>query len=266
MAFQEITRSGVTFYASDALSGVVHGFATRLGGVSRGKFDSLNLSDTRGDDPDCVRENLRRFRVAVGVPEQAHIYLPLQIHGTVVWRVDRDTDPAPVQADAVITDVPGLPIGVRHADCVPILIRDAGGRAVAAVHAGWRGTAAGVVSAAVAALGEQYGCVPSQLYAAVGPCICPDCFETDADVPEAILANLGPEAAPYLPKRGRKYHPDLRAVNALWLRRAGVPADHIDIGAVCTCCRPDQFWSHRRLGEERGCQASVIMLPEEGIK
>ncbi len=262
MALHEITRGGVTYYASDLLSGTPHGFATRLGGVSRGKFESLNLSDSRGDDPDCVAENLRLFCTAIGAEGAPRPRLPVQVHGKTVWRAERIDEPTP-EADAVITNVPGLPVGVRHADCVPILLWDPVSRAVAAVHAGWRGTAMGAVAAAVEALQSSYGCRPADIRAVIGPCICPACFETDADVPEAILAHLGDEAAPYLPRTGVKYHPDLRAVNTLWLRRAGVPADRIDGGSVCTCCRPDQFWSHRRLGENRGCQASVIMLRQE---
>ena len=147
------------------------------------------------------------------------------------------------------------------ADCTPILLHDPVRRAVAAVHAGWRGTALGIAARCLEAMARDFGTDPADVEAAIGPCIGPCCFETDADVPRAILASLGPEAEPLIRREGEKYYPDLKALNALWLRRTGVR--RIDCSCDCTRCRPDRFWSHRLTGTARGTMAAVILLREK---
>ena len=109
-------------------------------------------------------------------------------------------------------------------------------------------------------MAEDYGCDPADLRAAIGPAIGPCCFETDGDVPEALRRALGCEAEPFMAWNGRKWHIDLKAVNALWLQKAGV--QHIDICEDCTCCRTDLYWSHRKTGLQRGEQAALIALRE----
>ena len=133
-------------------------------------------------------------------------------------------------------------------------------RAAGAVHAGWRGCAAGILEKAAEAMARAYGTRPEKLLAAVGPCIGPCCFETDGDVPEAMRAALGREAEPYLSRRGAKWHVDLAGLNRQWLLRAGLLPEHIDLCGLCTACRRDLFWSHRKLGEARGAQAALIAL------
>ena len=107
---------------------------------------------------------------------------------------------------------------------------------------------------------ETYGCAPADIRAAVGPAIGQCCFETDGDVPEALRSALGREAEPFMTWNGRKWHIDLKAVNALWLQKVGV--QHIDICEDCTCCRTDLYWSHRKTGLQRGEQAALIALRE----
>ena len=105
------------------------------------------------------------------------------------------------------------------------------------------------------------GARPERILAAVGPCIGPCCFETDSDVPEAMRASaLGAEAEPYLERRGAKYHVDLAGLNRQWLLHAGVTPEHIDVCGLCTACRPDLFWSHRKMGNARGAQVAMICL------
>ena len=107
-------------------------------------------------------------------------------------------------------------------------------------------------------LQESFGCAPQNLYAAIGPCIGQCCFETDGDVPAAMQDALGQEAEAFLRKEGEKWHVDLAGLNELWLLRAGIPADHIDVSGLCTACRADLFWSHRKMGFARGLQAALI--------
>ena len=160
--------------------------------------------------------------------------------------------------DAIITDTPDIPLVVFSADCGIILLYDPVRRAVGAAHAGWRGAAAGIVYKTVRRMQETFGTDPRDLRAAIGAAIGPCCFETDADVPRALRDALGREAEPYITRRGQKWHVDLKGVNARWLEKAGVT--QIDVCPDCTACRPDLYWSHRRMGQARGAQIAMICL------
>lgn len=269
MSFLTHTSENVLWMSSSLLdgSGVRHGFSTRIGGVSPAPWDSLNLGVGRGDDMDRVRENYRRFCAALGVDEHRAV-LSKQVHEDNVRHVTaedcgkglfRNRDYTSV--DAMVTDTPGIPLVVFSADCGILLLHDPDAGCVGAVHAGWRGCAAGIVEKTVREMVRLLGARPERILAAVGPCIGKCCFETDGDVPEAMRASaLGPEAGPYLERRGPKYHVDLAGLNRQWLLHAGVAPEHIDICGLCTACRPDLFWSHRKMGEARGAQVAVICL------
>ena len=268
----EVTRQerhGVSFYAcSDpAWAGSAHGFSTRLGGISPAPWDSLNLGANRGDSPQRVAENFRRFCAAVGTDSHALIKNH-QVHGDLVRPVtradilDAPETPGQFNADGLITDQPGLCLTVYSADCTPVLFYDPVRRCIAAVHAGWRGTAIGIAARAAEAMIRDYGCKPEHILAAVGPCISACCFETHADVPDGLRAGLGSDADPYITPLpgGEKYKVDLKGANARWLELAGLDPAHISVCPACTACQPDTFWSHRRLGTERGSMAAMIQL------
>ena len=265
----EQTKNGVTFYSADGITaagGVAHGFSTRLGGVSEGMWASLNLGTSRGDDPDHVRENYRRFLAAIGGSEK-RFAMSNQVHGAVVRTIttaDVHTDPyekVGYKADGLMTDLPGVALRVSTADCIPILFYDPVRRCVAAVHAGWRGTAAGIAAAAVDRMKSVYGSRPGDILAAIGPGICPDCFETHEDVPNAMTAAMGTGVLRHIKiKENGKFAVDLKAINAMRLEQAGLEADHIAVSSLCTSCNPDKFWSHRKLGNDRGSMAAAIQL------
>ena len=268
MSFETHEQNGLVFLTSPLLAGVRHGFSTRKGGVSAPPWDSLNLGVGRGDDPAAVTENYRRFCAVLGVEDRRAV-LSKQVHETTVrlctaadagkgLRSQRD-----YAADALITNEPGLPLTVFSADCGVILLYDPVRQAIGAVHAGWRGCAGGILEKAVQAMSEAFRSDPRDLLAAIGPCIGPCCFETDSDVPEAMRAALGDGAEPYLTWKAPKYHVDLAGLNRQWLLRSGVAPDHIDVCGLCTACRPDLFWSHRRMGSARGAQVAMIALPTE---
>ena len=270
MSFQIHEQNGLVWLASSLLSEVPHGFSTRKGGVSPAPWDSLNLRPGCGDAPEHLEENYRRFCDAVGV-DACRAVLARQVHETTVRPCDagdagkglrRERD---YTADALVTDTPDLSLFVFSADCGIILLYDPVHRAVGGVHAGWRGCAGGILEKAVAEMTRRYGTDPADLLAALGPCIGPCCFETDGDVPEAMQAALGAAAEPYLERRGPKWHVDLAGLNRQWLLRAGLTPDHIDMCGLCTACRPDLFWSHRKMGEARGVQAALIALPREDL-
>ena len=259
----------VAFYAciDPAWAGVRHGFSTRLGGVSPAPWDSLNLGASRGDDPANVRLNINRFCSVIGTDDKA-LVKNHQVHSDIIRPVTRaDILPDPAQpgtfeADGLITDEPEVCLTIFSGDCIPILLYDPVRRCIAAAHAGWRGTAAGIAARAVETMVRDYGCQVGNILAAIGPGIGPCCFETHGDVPDGLHSGLGEDAAPFirpLSKPG-KFSVDLKGANARWLERTGLRPEHIAICPACTACNLDEFWSHRVQGNQRGSMAAMIQL------
>lgn len=270
MELYDQTLKGIPLQVSPQLSqlGIPHGFTTRQGGVSEGIYSSLNLAFGRGDDREKVEENYRRVCSALEV-DINKLVLTAQIHGDRIRTVTAEdwgkglSRPKDYETDGLITDVPGTTLAAFGADCLTALLYDPVHRAIGAVHAGWRGTASGILERAVEAMTGAYGTQPKDLLAALGPCISACCFETDQDVPNAMTAALGAAALPFITDKGEgKFLVDLKGLNALRLRRAGVGEEHIGISPDCTLCQPEKYWSHRHTKGERGSQASLISLPE----
>ncbi len=250
-----LTAEGIT---------VPHCFTTRYGGVSTGTKASMNLALGRGETEETVEKNLRILGNALGFdPEK--LVTTRQTHSDIV-RVVTDADCRGFfhrdypECDGLVTNTPGLTLLVFTADCTPLLFHDPVTGAVGAAHAGWKGTAKAIGKKAVAAMVENFGCKPENIRAAIGPNIAQCHFETDWDVPEALMAAYGEEAAAFIEKRGDKFFPDLKAINALGLRQAGV--SHIDISTDCTWCQNQRFWSHRFTKGDRGSQGAVITCRE----
>lgn len=269
MIVTESIHQGIPFLICDgfaAASGVAHGFSTRIGGVSEGIFESLNLGFCRGDDRERVLENYRRYCAAIGADYDG-LVLSNQVHGDVVRAVtlaDKGKgihQKGDYEADGLITDVPGLCLTIFGADCLPVLFYDPVRRVIAAVHAGWRGTANGIVDRAVEKMVDVYGSRPGDILAAIGPGISMCCFETDEDVPNALSGALGASALRHIEVRENgKFHVDLKGLNALRLEKMDLEPKHIAISDVCTMCQHERFWSHRYTGGERGSQAAMIEL------
>ena len=267
MAIISVTSGKMEYLAAEGIA-APHCFTTRRGGVSTGYLDSLNLGIHRGDEACNVAQNFRILAHAVGV-EPAQLVVTRQIHSDIVRQVDKADwgkhilDGASPECDALITNTPGTALVVFTADCTPILLHDPVTGAVGAVHAGWRGTAAGIAEKTVLAMVSAFGCRPGDIRAAIGPNISQCCFQTDGDVPEAMVAALGDEAKPFIRQSGQKYYVNLKEINARFLRRAGV--EKIEIAPHCTACQPELFWSHRITGGRRGSQGAVIVC-KEGAK
>ena len=269
MSFQTHTQNDLLWLTSPLLSGVTHAFSTRQGGVSVSPWDTLNLGLDLGDDPAAVRENHRRFFHAVGA-DVSRAVLSKQVHESTVRLctsadvgkgLDRDRD---YTADALITNEPDLPLTVFSADCSVILLYDPVQQAIGAVHAGWRGCAAGILEKTVRSMTQAFGSHPENLLAAIGPCIGQCCFETDHDVADAMITALGEKtASACMERRESKWQVDLAGLNHLWLLRAGLPPEHIDVCGLCTACHPEWFWSHRKMGSARGLQVAMITLSKE---
>ena len=243
---------------------VPHCFTTRYGGVSTGTQESLNLAYGRGDSMENVERNLTILAEELGFNPQKYV-LTRQTHSDIV-RAVTEADCSGLchkdypECDALVTNTPGVTLLVFTADCTPLLFHDPVTGAVGAAHAGWRGTAQAIGAKTVEAMVKQFGCDPANIRAAIGPNIARCHFETDGDVPEAMIAAYGEEAKAFIEKRGEKYYLDLKQINALSLRRAGVR--HIEISDACTYCESDRFWSHRVTGGERGSQGAVITCKE----
>ncbi|NLM83290.1 MAG: peptidoglycan editing factor PgeF [Clostridiales bacterium] len=263
MPFCEI-HCGDLVYLASSLIPAPHAFTTRHGGISRGIFATLNLGRTLGDDPEALKENYARVSRALGLGTDRFVFTR-QVHGdavrpcTAADMIAPDGD-VPYEADGLITNEINVPLVVSIADCVPILLCDPVRGAVGAVHAGWRGTVQDIAAKAVRRLVSEYGCRPEDIRAAIGPCISICCFETGGDVAQAVHALLGARAEEYILKRGDKYMVDLKGINARRLEDAGVLPENIDVSDLCTACRSDTFWSHRKTRGKRGGQAALIMM------
>lgn len=268
MEFQHNFVNGLDLLQAEGFTdeGAVHAFSTRQGGVSKGHLSSLNLGIGRGDELENVRENYRRWCSAIGADDQNMVFSK-QVHLDHVRvctsadsgkGLDRERD---YEADGLITDVPGLALVIFSADCIPILLYDPVRKVVGGCHAGWRGTAQGIAGKTVRRMQEVYGCDPADIRCAIGAGISRCCFETHADVPDAMRAVLGEDAAPFIDTLPNgKFRVDLKAINGYWLEKAGVSPSKIVISHDCTSCHPDIYWSHRHTGPARGSMAAVIQL------
>ncbi|MCM1191131.1 MAG: peptidoglycan editing factor PgeF [Butyrivibrio sp.] len=253
----------LTFPSLEKTGLVKHLFTTRLGGVSRGEFSSMNLSFTRGDRSDCVAENYRRIGEALGcTPED--MVASRQTHTTNIRKVglkDKGkgiTRPGDYEdIDGLMTDVSGIVLVTFFADCVPLFFVDTAHRAIGLAHSGWRGTAAGMGSCMIRAMGEAYGTRPEDLRVAIGPSICAGCYEVGQEVAVQF------ERFPGVVTQGRepgKYHLDLWEANRQLLVAAGVQDREIAVTDICTCCNGSYLFSHRASGGRRGNMGAFLCL------
>ncbi len=257
-----------TFPAFDALPFVRHGFSTRLGGVSKGIYESMNLSFTRGDEEAAVRENFRRFCTAMGV-DARQVVVSAQTHTVNLYNATAADRGRGVEfprdytdIDGLLTDRPGVVLCTQYADCVPLFFADPVRRVVATSHAGWRGTAAGMAAVTVERMVADYGCRREDILAGIGPSIGPCCFEVDSLVYEAFTRVSVFDDTCVTAKPNDKFFINLWEVNRRFLLAAGVQPTHITVTDLCTRCHPDIFWSHRATGGQRGSLAAFIAIAE----
>lgn len=251
------------YYTCDRLP-VRHAFTTKTGGVSQGDCESLNLGFQRGDRPECVRRNYEILAKTLDVPFE-RFTLMQQVHESRVVAVDQDAvgtglhKPMDWRADALVTDLRDTPLAGFYADCVVTLFYDPTGQVCGVCHAGWRGTAQEIAAKTVDRMAALGACRETTV-AVIGPSICQSCFETDADVPDAMYAQMGERVQPFIATRGAKYHVDLQGIQEMTLRQAGLRPENIVNSGLCTKCHADEFWSHRATNGHRGVQAGVICL------
>ena len=252
----------------------VHAFSTfRAGGCSTGAYASFNVNVWCGDNEVCVARNRELLCRALDLPE-GRLVVPHQVHEDKVLCIDeaflRSGESVRRQrlegVDAVMTDCPRTCVSVSTADCIPVLLYDESHRAVAAVHAGWRGTVAYIVEKVLCSMSEVYGTVPSAVRAVIGPGISMEAFEVGEEVYEAF-ANAGfpmQRMAGRYPSIGgtdkEKWHLDLWEANRWQLVKSGVEESSIQMSGICTYARWEDFFSARRLGVRSGRILSGIYL------
>jgi YfiH family protein len=278
----ELTRAGFHWRANDdgvaALccselerQGFTNAFSTRIGGVSPFPQDSLNLAGFNEDAAENIYENRRRFLKLLG--GEWTLAACWQTHSADVRLVKDTTDARPPEAslgenvycDALTTRMPGILLGVKTADCVPVLLADSRTGACAAIHAGWRGTVSSIVLRTVERMAAQFGTQVADVSAAIGPAARSCCYEVGSEVIEAFGKNFADSDSLFTPTREGHALVDLQRANREQLVSAGVSANKIYTAPLCTMCRTDLFFSYRR--EKRtagrvGRLMSVIGMPK----
>lgn len=267
LGFREITSNDLVYMISQNIN-TTHAFTTRIGGVSSNIYESLNLAQRSGDDIENVRTNYSLICSALNISPD-DIVCSNQVHGTNI-RVVTQHDCGMLyktnshEADALITQTPGPALMVFTADCVPVLLYDPVKKAAGAVHAGWRSTVANIVGKTVNKMIDEFGCSPSDIRAAVGPCISKCCFETGSDVIDALKSNLKDNAINCFTEHKnhetneKKYLVDLKEANRILLKNSGI--ENIVISDECTSCKNDKYWSHRKTAGRRGSQVALIII------
>lgn len=256
-----------TFPSFEKLSEIVHGFSSRLGGVSEGCLSSMNLSFSRGDEPERVRENFRRMAESIGFSEE-NLVFSMQTHTTNVRRVGKEDCGRgllrPVgyrDVDGLVTNEPEVVLATFYADCVPLFFMDPVRHCIGLSHSGWRGTVGKIGKVTVETMTREFGSDPKDILAAVGPSICQDCYEVSGDVAvEFERAFAGHENEILIAKENGKYQLDLWKANEIVLLDAGVLPEHIEITDICTCCNPDLLFSHRASHGKRGNLGAFLCL------
>ena len=256
------------------IRGLRHGFSTRKGGVSKEHLSSLNLGFNLGDEREKVLANFRILGSLFEAKPEDFV-LTQQTHSVNVRHVGREDRGKGIfrerdytDVDALMTDEEGVILSAFSADCVPILFYDKGHRAIASCHSGWRGTHGRILARVIEAMQREFSSKPEEIYIAIGPSICKNCYEVSEDVGEAFLdafpalREMTKNASPIERVSEEKFHIDLWELNRWIALENSIPAENISVSGYCTMERPDLFFSHRYSQGKRGVQGAFIGLSE----
>ncbi|MDD5936467.1 MAG: peptidoglycan editing factor PgeF [Clostridiales bacterium] len=263
----------ISFPILEQFDFVKHGFSTRLGGISEGIFESMNLGFNRGDSYETVYENYRRICEAMGIKESNLVFTD-QVHKAKVRVATKENigmgivkERSYSEIDGHITKEANVPLLVFSADCVPILFVDPKTKSVGATHSGWKGTVRKIGAVTAQKMALEFGSDPSDIVAVIGPCIGLECYEVSSDVAEAFAENFTKEqCAQFLKCDGinqegkMKYHLDLWEANRLILIEAGLKPENVVVSGLCTMCHSELFFSHRATKGQRGSMAGFIQV------
>ena len=257
----------LTYNSLSEIDFINHAFSTKLGGASTGEFTSMNFAFNRGDNPDSVTENYKRFCKSAGFDYNT-LTASAQDHNTYVRAVTTENigtgiyKPRDIESvDALITNQKGVTLVTYYADCTPLFFVDTNKKAIGLAHAGWRGTVGRIGEKVVQKMTELYGTNPSDLKCAIGPAISVCCYEVDKPCADHFLAlkNVNPSDFVH-PKENGKYMVDLLETNRQILTAAGVKPENITVSDVCTNCNSDLLWSHRATKGHRGTMCAFMCI------
>ncbi len=244
---------------------LTHAFCTRQGGTSREDYASLNMSFLEGDEEFRVLQNWSKLAEAFAIPVEQFLVLN-QVHGDRIFVIEPQGRYFPphneFNYDAIVTNRTGLAICIKTADCVPVFIADKVQKVIAVVHAGWRGTASGISAKVIRLMKNQYGSLPHDIMAAVGPSIAPCCYEVDSITADAFGAQKCKESFLFPQAMKNKYLLDLPEANRRQLLNCDIPETNIELSGYCTMCNQDIFFSHRGSGGVTGRQINFMRIKE----
>lgn len=257
----------LTYNSLSEIKFINHAFSTRLGGVSEGIFESMNLAFNRGDNPDSVTENYRRLCRSAGFDFDT-LVASAQDHHTFVRRVTSAdcgigiTKPRDIESvDALITNEPNVTLVTYYADCTPLFFVDTKNKAIGLAHAGWRGTVGRIGQKVVEKMTAEFGTNPKDLVCAIGPAISKCCYEVDEGCADEFRQLDDLHTPRFIfPKENNKYMIDLLEANRQILIRAKVKPKNITVSDLCTRCNSDLLWSHRATKGERGTMCAFMEL------
>lgn len=257
----------LTFPLLEELGIVEHCFTTRMGGVSKGIYATMNLSFSRGDEEEAVLENYRRI-ASVMHTSIDRIVCSDQTHTTNVLQVDASyggcgiTKARPYSdMDGLITNETGVMLATFYADCVPLYFVDPVHKAIGLSHSGWKGTVGRMGAKTLKAMQDAYGTEAKDVYAAVAPSICQSCYEISEDVAIHFSKEFSDWKDSILEEKGGgKFQLDLWKTNELILLEAGIRKEHLAVTNICTCCNPTLLFSHRASKGQRGNLGAFLML------
>lgn len=244
---------------------LTHAFCTRQGGVSREDYKSLNMSFREGDEEFQVLQNWGKLAEAFIIPVEQFLVVN-QVHGDRIFLIEPQggyfSSRAELNYDAIVTNRAGLAICIKTADCVPVFLVDEAHKVIAAVHAGWRGTASGISAKVIRLMQKQYGSLPRNILAAIGPSIGRCCYEVDSITADAFGTQKDKESFLFPQAAKNKWLLDLPEANRRQILNCGVPNTNIELSGYCTMCNQDIFFSHRGSGGITGRQINFMMIKE----
>lgn len=257
----------LTYNSLSEINFINHAFSTRLGGVSKGEFTSMNMAFNRGDNPESVTENYKRICKSAGFDFDS-LTASAQDHNTFVRAVTSENKgvgiykPRDLQSvDALITNEKGVTLVTYYADCTPLFFVDTKQKAIGLAHAGWRGTVGRIGEKVVNKMTELYGTNPADIVAAIGPAISVCCYEVDKPCADNFYALSDLDSSRFVfPKDNGKYMIDLLETNRQILVAAGVKNENITVSDVCTNCNSELLWSHRATKGKRGTMSAFMCI------
>jgi len=262
----------LTYNSLKEIRFIKHAFSTRLGGVSKGIFSTMNMAFNRGDNPDKVSENYRRLCASAGIDFNT-LVASAQDHHTFVRKVTSQdigigiTKPRDLESvDALITNEPNVTLVTYYADCTPLFFVDTAKKAIGLAHAGWRGTVGRIGQRVVDKMASEFGTNPADLVCAIGPAISKCCYEVDKACADEFYRLEGLDNTSFIfPKENNKYMIDLLEANRQVLISAGVKPENITLSDLCTQCNSELLWSHRATKGERGTMCAMLTVIDKTI-